>query len=100
MSSVNSRSSDGGDLKQQQRQFVSLVKQRHVSGVKALLQSMSSDEARSRLYQATSNGFEGVFKPWWDSVRSHCLWMQLLCLMGPHLPQSCDVTPSCVTDCC
>jgi len=65
MSSVNSRSSDGGDLKQQQEQFVSLVKQRDVSGVRALLQSMSSDEARSRLYQATSKGFEGVFEPYW-----------------------------------
>jgi len=63
MSSVNSRSSDGGDLKQQQKQFVSLVKQRDVSGVRALLQSMSSDEARSRLYQATREGFERVFKP-------------------------------------
>jgi len=70
MSSVNSRSSDGGDLKQQQQeQFVSLVKQRDVSGVRALLQSMSSDEARSRLYQATSKGFERVFKPHWDDVR-------------------------------
>jgi len=69
MSSVNSRSSDGGDLEQQQEQFVSLVKRRDVSGVRALLQSMSSDEARSRLYQATSEGFEGVFKPSWASVR-------------------------------
>ena len=64
MSSVNSLSSDGGDVKQQE-QFVSLVKQRDVSGVRALLQSMSSDEARSKLYQATSKGFEGVFKPSW-----------------------------------
>jgi len=64
MSSVISRSSDGGDLKQQQEQFVSLVKQRDVSGVRALLQSMSSDEARSRLYQATREGFEEVFKPY------------------------------------
>jgi len=68
MSSVNSRSSDGGDLKQQQEQFVSLIKRRDVSGVRALLQSMSSDEARSRLYQATREGFEGVFKPY-RSVR-------------------------------
>jgi len=71
MSSVNSdnsRSSDGGDLKQQQEQFVCLVKQRDVSGVKALLQSMSSDEARSKLFQATSKGFDGVFKPMWSSV--------------------------------
>jgi len=36
--------------------------------VRALLQSMSSDEARSRLYQATREGFEGVFKPY-RSVR-------------------------------
>jgi len=63
MSSVNSRPSDGGDLKQQEQQFVSLVKQRDVSGVRALLQSMSSDEARSRLYQDTREGFKGVFKP-------------------------------------
>jgi len=63
MSSVNSRSSDGGDLKQLQEQFVSLVKQRDVSGLRALLQSMSSDEARSRLYQATNKGFYGVFQP-------------------------------------
>jgi len=68
MSSVNSRSSDGGDLKQQQEQFVSLVKQRDVCGVMALLQSTSSDEARSRLYQATREGFDGMFKPWY-SVR-------------------------------
>jgi len=64
MSSVNSRSSDGADLKQQQELFVSLVKQRDVSGVRALLQSMSNDEARSTLYQATSKGFEGVFEPY------------------------------------
>jgi len=64
MSSVNSRSSD----KQQQEQFVPLVKQRDVSGVRALLQSMSSDEARRRLYQATYWGFEGVFQPY-SSVR-------------------------------
>jgi len=69
MSTFNSRSSDGGDLKQQQEQFVSLVKQRDVSGVRALLQSMSSDEARSRLYQATSEGFKEVFKPLFDDVR-------------------------------
>jgi len=70
MSSVNSRSSDGGDLKQQQEQrFVSLVKQRDVSGVRALLQSMSSDEARSRLYQATSKEFKGMFEPYASSVR-------------------------------
>jgi len=78
MSSVNSRSSDGGDLKQQQEQLVSLVKQRDVSGVRALLQSMSSDEARSTLFQATRQGFEGVFRPHFTSVRRHCLWMQLL----------------------
>jgi len=68
MSSVSAAggSSDGGDLKHQE-QFVSLVEQRDVSGVRALLQSMSSDEARSRLYQATSGGFKGVFDPW--SVR-------------------------------
>jgi len=69
MTSVNSRSSDGGDLKQQQEQFVSLVKQRDVSGVRALLQSMSSDEARSRLYQATGKGFKGVFEPQGNDVR-------------------------------
>jgi len=70
MSSVNSRrSSDGGDLKQQQKQFVSLVKQRDVSGVRDLLQSMNSDEARNRLYRATSEGFEGVFEPFRDYVR-------------------------------
>jgi len=68
MSSVNSRSSDGGDVKQQQEQFVSLVKQRDVSSVGALLQSISSNEARTRLYQATSEGFRGVFKPLLDSV--------------------------------
>jgi len=72
MSSVNNRSSaayDGEDddpNKHQQEQFVSLVKQRDVSGVRALLQSMSSDEARSRLYQSTRKGFERVFQPWDD----------------------------------
>jgi len=71
MSSVNSGSSDGGDLEQQQEQeqFVSLVKQRDVYGVRALLQSMSSDEARSKLYQATNKEFGGVFRPCLDSVR-------------------------------
>jgi len=56
MSSVNSRSSE--------QQFVSLVKHCDVPGVRALLQSMSSDKARSRLYQATCEGFEGVFEPY------------------------------------
>jgi len=85
MSSVDSRSSDGGDVKQQQDQFVSLVKKRDVSGVRALLQSMSSDEARSRLYQATRDGFEGVFVPYWTakqvSVRlSSCLQSARSCV--------------------
>jgi len=84
MSSVNSRSSDGGDLKQQQEQFVSLVKQRDVSGVRALLQSMSSDEARSKLYQATSKGFEGVFEPHWIaegvSACMYCAAVAFICL--------------------
>jgi len=65
MSSVHRRFPDFDDIRQQQEQFVSLVKLRDVPGVRALLQSMSSDEARSRLYQATRKGFYGVFKPYW-----------------------------------
>jgi len=71
MSSDNNLFSAGGALKLPLDQFVYLVKQRDVSGVRALLQSMSSDEAR-RLFQATSKGFDGVFKPN-NSVHLLCL---------------------------
>ena len=62
MSSVNSALSDG-----QAELFVSLVKQRDVSGVRALLESMDV-ETRSKLYQATCKKFEGVIAPRVDDV--------------------------------
>jgi len=63
-------SSDGDFKPLQQQQFVSLVEQGDMSdaGVRALLQSISTVEARSRLYQATREGFKGMFRPWWDDV--------------------------------
>jgi len=73
MSSVNSGSPapDGSDSKhaqhQQQELFVSLVKQRDVSGVRAVLQSMDY-EARSRLYETTCVEFHDVFTPWCKDV--------------------------------
>jgi len=69
MSSVNSALSDG-----QAELFVSLVKQRDVSGVRALLESMDV-ETRSTLYQATCKKFEMVFAPLPNHVcvRRSCL---------------------------
>jgi len=72
MSSVNISSSD---LQQNQEQFVFLVEHRDVPRVRDLLQSMSSDEDRSRLYQATRGEFKGPFTPLDDSwVRCTACW--------------------------
>jgi len=66
ISSASSVASDDGDSKQQPTQlrklFATLVKQRDVSGVRALLESMD-DEARSKLFDATRWEFRKLFTP-------------------------------------
>jgi len=91
MSSFTVGPGDGDtDVKQleEQPRFVSWVKQRDVTGVRALLQSMSSDEARVRLFEATSKGFGGVFKP---STRAKEVgtftWMRAQSSVPPNGPR-------------